>query len=87
MFSPNEARNQEGLDSVEYGGEPRVQAQVVPLSAAGAIPSAPAATPAPTLPDEIKRRDLDALTERFKVKRLEAAEPRKPVIRRTRVNS
>jgi hypothetical protein len=25
VFSPNEARNLEGLDSVEYGDEPRVQ--------------------------------------------------------------
>jgi hypothetical protein len=46
VFSPNEARNQEGLDSVEYGDEPRVQQQVVPLSAAANIP-VPAAPPAP----------------------------------------
>jgi phage portal protein BeeE len=48
IFSPNEARNQEGLDSVPYGDEPRVQQQVVPLSAAAAIPVAPspAAPPA-----------------------------------------
>ena len=43
VYAPNEARNLEGLDSVEYGDEPRVQQQVVPLSAAGSIPDAPAA--------------------------------------------
>ncbi len=37
IYSPNEAREQEGLDSVKYGEEPRVQQQVVPLSAASAI--------------------------------------------------
>jgi HK97 family phage portal protein len=41
IYSPNEAREQEGLDSVKFGDEPRVQQQVVPLSAAGAIPAAP----------------------------------------------
>ena len=45
IYSPNEARDREGLDPVEYGDEPRVQQQVVPLSAAGKIP-APAAPPA-----------------------------------------
>jgi hypothetical protein len=41
VFSPNEARAEEDLPAVEYGDEPRVQMQVVPLSAAGSIPSAP----------------------------------------------
>ena len=41
IYAPNEARNIEGLDDVPYGDEPRVQQQVVPLSAAAAIPSAP----------------------------------------------
>ena len=41
IFSPNEARLREGLPKVEYGDEPRVQQQVVPLSAAAAIPPAP----------------------------------------------
>src|SRR5262249_32791283 len=41
IFSPNEAREKEGLDEVKFGEEPRVQQQVVPLSAAGAIPAAP----------------------------------------------
>jgi HK97 family phage portal protein len=41
IYSPNEAREREGLDRVKFGEEPRVQQQVVPLSAAGAIPAAP----------------------------------------------
>jgi HK97 family phage portal protein len=41
IFSPNEAREKEGLDRVPFGDEPRVQQQVVPLSAAAAIPAAP----------------------------------------------
>jgi len=43
IFSPNEARNMEGLEDVKFGDEPRVQQQVVPLSAAAAIPPAPPA--------------------------------------------
>jgi len=43
IYSPNEARNEEGLADVPFGDEPRVQQQVVPLSAAGAIPAAPPA--------------------------------------------
>ena len=51
VFSPNEARNVEGYDSVEYGDEPRVQQQVVPLSAAASIPAAPGPpSPEPAAP-------------------------------------
>jgi HK97 family phage portal protein len=50
IYSPNEARNMEGLESVEFGDEPRVQQQVVPLSQIGKIP-APPAPPPPTAPD------------------------------------
>ena len=50
IFSPNEARIEEGRDEVKFGDEPRVQQQVVPLSAAGAIPAAPAAGGAPGAP-------------------------------------
>jgi HK97 family phage portal protein len=46
ILAPNEARNTEGLPDVKFGDEPRVQQQVVPLSAAGAIPAAPPAPPA-----------------------------------------
>lgn len=38
IYSPNEARALIDLPEVEYGDEPRVQQQVVPLSAAAAIP-------------------------------------------------
>jgi HK97 family phage portal protein len=54
LYSPNEARALEGLPAVEYGEEPRVQAQVVPLSQvemASSAPSAPAPS-APTSEDE-----------------------------------
>jgi phage portal protein BeeE len=54
IYSPNEARALEGLEEVEYGDEPRVQQQVVPLSAAEAIPAAPAAPGAPSQPAAAK---------------------------------
>lgn len=41
IFEPNYARSEFGLSEVAFGDEPRVQQQVVPLSAAGAIPAAP----------------------------------------------
>lgn len=47
VFSPNEARAMEGLPAVTDGEEPRLQAQVVPLSAANKIPSAPSSPAAP----------------------------------------
>jgi hypothetical protein len=47
IYSPNEARAAENLDAVPFGDEPRVQAQVIPLSAASGIPSAPSAPSAP----------------------------------------
>jgi HK97 family phage portal protein len=69
IFSPNDARNAEGLDRVPFGDEPRVQQQVVPLSAAGKIvepapgppgaPSAPARAPELD-PDEIKHAIANA---------------------------
>lgn len=51
IFSPNEAREREGLGKAKAGDEPRVQQQVVPLSAWDSVaqpatPSAPAAPPA-----------------------------------------
>jgi HK97 family phage portal protein len=58
IFAPNEARNQEGYDNVKFGDEPRVQQQVVPLSAAGNIQPAPApgappsAAPAKITPED-----------------------------------
>jgi HK97 family phage portal protein len=47
IFAPNEARVREGLPPVAFGDEPRVQAQVVPLSFASAAPTAPSAPSAP----------------------------------------
>jgi HK97 family phage portal protein len=47
IFAPNEARAKEDLPAVEFGDEPRVQQQVVPLSA---WDKAPPATPAPNAP-------------------------------------
>jgi HK97 family phage portal protein len=83
IFAPNEARQQEGLDSVKFGDEPRVQQQVVPLSAAASIPAAPAphappsAAPAPLPPEKGNRddlarevRNLFELTERIGRRRL-----------------
>ena len=86
IFAPNEARNSEGLPDAKFGDEPRVQQQVVPLSAAGAIPAAPPAPsaapqPAPhaaPLPPEKGNRDdlarevrnLFELTERIGRRRL-----------------
>jgi HK97 family phage portal protein len=55
IYAPNEARNKEGLDSVKFGDEPRVQQQVVPLSAAGAIPAAPAPHAPPGAPPQQAR--------------------------------
>jgi hypothetical protein len=50
IYSPNEARASEDLDAVPFGDEPRVESQVVPLSAASAIPAAPAAAASPASP-------------------------------------
>jgi hypothetical protein len=62
IYSPNEARLLEGLPEAEFGDEPRVQQQVVPLSAAKAIPSAPPAPSAPPQPaaGDDKQDDDDA---------------------------
>ncbi|WP_080663708.1 phage portal protein [Bradyrhizobium elkanii] len=63
IYAPNEARQSEGLDAVPFGDEPRVQQQVVPLSAAAAIPAAPSpnappsAEPVPPPPPEKGNRD------------------------------
>jgi len=55
VYSPNEARNIEGFDNVKFGDEPRLQAQMVPLSAAQmppAVQSIPGAAPAPAAAGE-----------------------------------
>jgi HK97 family phage portal protein len=51
IYAPNEARALEGLPKAKFGDEPRVQQQVVPLSAAAAIPPAPSPhAPPPAAP-------------------------------------
>ena len=68
IFSPNEARNMEGLDNVKFGDEPRVQQQVVPLSAAAAIPATPPApSPPPAAPPETKghRDDIEREVQKY----------------------
>jgi phage portal protein BeeE len=69
IFAPNEARNYEGLPDAKFGDEPRVQQQVVPLSAASSIPAAPAPHAPPSAapqsapdalpPEKGNRDDLD----------------------------
>jgi hypothetical protein len=97
IYSPNEARAAEDLDAVPYGDEPRVQAQVIPLSAAGSIPSAPTPAVPSSAPvardyDAAVRLDVDALRARTKrperIAALDgAAEPSARVIRKTRDNA
>jgi HK97 family phage portal protein len=70
IYSPNEARNLESLNSVKFGDEPRVQQQEVPLSAAGQMPppapgpAAPPpapkpAEPPPTAPKKANHDDIE----------------------------
>src|SRR5262249_43928345 len=90
IYSPNEARAAEDLDAVPHGFEPRVQAQVIPLSAAGSIPSAPTPAVPSSAPvarnyDAAVRLDIDAL--RARTKRQEVSPERQArVIRKTHWN-
>jgi HK97 family phage portal protein len=96
IYSPNEARAAEDLDAVAYGDEPRVQAQMVQLSAVGGIPAAPTPTVPTSAPAARNYKaavqlDVDALRARAKrPERLAAldgaAEPGARVIRKTRMN-
>jgi HK97 family phage portal protein len=67
IFAPNEARALEGYEAVPFGDEPRVQQQVVPLSAVDNMPEAPPAPPAPPsadappLPADDQKGDRDAI--------------------------
>lgn len=60
LYSPNEARRREGLPEVEFGDEPRLQAQVVPLSQVDQITTAPTV---PTAPAANESDDNAAPTE------------------------
>jgi phage portal protein BeeE len=87
VFSPNEARNQEGLDSVEYGDEPRVQQQVVPLSAVANIPVPCRPARARSRRARVVRRDEELSRRRQPRGRGDDGAPqtspsRKPVIRK-----
>lgn len=69
IYAPNEARNKEGLPSVEFGNEPRVQQQVVPLSAAAKIasaPPAPGSPPAPAAKNERGANDNERVRQSFR---------------------
>jgi len=60
IYSPNEARNAEDFDGVPFGDEPRVQQQVVPLSAAGQIPSSPGPdAPPPAAGSQAPQKEFD----------------------------
>jgi HK97 family phage portal protein len=50
IYSPNEAREAEGLDHVKAGDEPRVQQQIVPLSQVEMTPAPPAPHAPPSAP-------------------------------------
>lgn len=66
IFSPNEARNRVGNDAVEYGDEPRIQAQNVRLEDAKPAQAAPSAgkTEAPSNgPDDNKDDNADDKTD------------------------
>jgi HK97 family phage portal protein len=59
IFAPNEARELEGLPPVQAGDEPRVQQQLLPLSAV-TEPSKPTPAPAPA-PDDREREESRAV--------------------------
>jgi HK97 family phage portal protein len=59
IFAPNEARALEGYDAVEFGDDPRVQQQVVPLSF-GANLKPPQSTASTESVDEPPDEDADA---------------------------
>lgn len=95
VYAPNEARNMEDLDSVPYGDEPRVQQQVVPLSAVAALPAAPGPEAPPSAPAAAKLYEMDLKALRARATRPArvaafngAAEPSDSrVIRKTKTNA
>jgi len=76
---------------VPFGDEPRVQAQVIPLSAAGSIPTAPVPQSAPvaepTVQDDVEALRTRAMRpqRRAALNGNGAAEPR--VVRKTKANA
>jgi HK97 family phage portal protein len=81
VFSPDEARETESLPKVKggFGEEPRVQQQLVPLSAAAAIPAAPgpgaappaASVPTPPAKDPVSKADENQEEQQFVIERLQ----------------
>ena len=61
LYSPNEARAREGLAAVEFGDEPRVQAQNLPLSAIGKMPETPPTPEVPSAPPDQEAEKAVAL--------------------------
>jgi HK97 family phage portal protein len=96
IFSPDEARNREDLPSVPggWGQEPRVQQQVVPLSAAAAInpdplgpaPAVPPAPPAAGVPSAA-RVEASSRPQIRKIARLSASEETEEIERLMREES
>ena len=95
IYSPNEARAAEDLDAVPWGDEPRVQQQVVPLSAVANISAAPGPEAPPSAPGAKNYQaavQLDVAALKARTKRPEhiatldgAAEAREPrVVRKIR---
>ena len=76
IYSPNEARLLEGLPAADEGDEPRLQAQVVPISAWNqpkpAMPTAPAAAP-PAAANDDQATDEDKVALAFAVIQREVA--------------
>lgn len=72
IFEPDYARADFGLPKVKggFGEEPRVQSQVVPLSAAGAIPTSPVPQSQPTAPAASKDNSNDRVYHRVKLNRV-----------------
>jgi phage portal protein BeeE len=73
IYAPDEARAEFSLSKVKggFGEEPRVQSQVVPLSAAAAIPTSPAAPAQPAAPPPASKEFTDGdrarLRSRFRL--------------------
>jgi HK97 family phage portal protein len=70
IYSPNEARRAEGYPDAEFGDEPRVQQQVVPLSAAANILAAPAAPAAPASKPDEEEEPKDAENDNERTRQL-----------------
>ena len=70
IYSPNEARRAEGYPDAKFGDEPRVQQQVVPLSAAANILAAPAAPAAPASKPDEEEEPKDAENDNERTRQL-----------------